>query len=161
MISVTDGYIWRMEMPAAPETPLALPPRADWQNDFDPLAARQLLVGMSKRLDLAALANLDAVHALAQHFQIASPYSSMIVLVNDEQKKALEKAESQADRFEREVEHGQETLQKPSNPMHIPANAAPEPGTWLLLSIGLLAMLTLAKVRNLRKADAKHGHGTD
>ena len=148
VISLTDGYLWRMESPAAQETPLALMPRADWQNDFEPLAARQLLVGISKRRDLSALANLDAVHALARHFQIVSPYSSMIVLVNEQQKNALKEAEARADRFEREVEHGQETLGKPSNPMHVPdASAVPEPETWLLLSTGILAMIWLRRRR--------------
>ena len=60
----------------------------------------------------------------------------MIVLVNDAQRKALEEAEAQADRFEREVEDGQETLTKPSNPLH-DVSAVPEPGTIFLVLIGL------------------------
>ncbi|NJM58136.1 MAG: hypothetical protein HC857_12865 [Synechococcales cyanobacterium RU_4_20] len=38
-------------------------------------------------------AQLDKIHAIAKREQIVTPYSSMIVLVNDEQRRMLAEAE--------------------------------------------------------------------
>ena len=135
--NIVDGYKWQVEQSA--ET-VAFAEQDDWQAAFDPLAARQLLRAIGKQLDMSALASLDLAHGIAQQFQIVSPYSSMIVLVNDEQRKALQEAENKADRFEREVETGNEALQKPFNPLHAPMAGTPEPGTIGLLGLGLVLL---------------------
>ncbi|GAK52700.1 Alr1390 protein [Candidatus Moduliflexus flocculans] len=150
-VNIVDGYKWQVEQTA--ET-VAFAEQPDLQAAFDSLAARQLLRAIGKQLDMSALTSLDLAHGIAKQFQIVSPYSSMIVLVNDEQRKALEEAENKADRFEREVETGHEALQKPFNPLKIPAAGAagnvPEPGTIGLLGLGLV--LLARHVRRKRRA---------
>jgi hypothetical protein len=69
------------------------------------------------------------------------------VLVNEAQKQELKEAESKSDRFDREVEDGQEQLTQPNDPLNV---AVPEPHQWLgtIAAIGLLilAKRKLAKV---------------
>ena len=60
----------------------------------------------------------------------------MIVLVKDAQRQALQEAESQADRFDRKIENGQETLNKPNNPLDNTSTSIPEAKNLL----GLLAI---------------------
>ncbi len=55
----------------------------------------------------------------------------MIVLVNEVQKAALRKAELEADRFDREVESGNETTSKPSNAFNV--SGVPEPHEWIMI----------------------------
>lgn len=154
-INVLDGYLWQpgptapsqgapqaaaaapVAAPAAaPAQPQAKPqPQAQPQakSGFTALAARQWIVQQTQQQDLDQLANLDQVHQIAKQHSIVSPYSSMIVLVNDEQRRQLKEAEAKTDRFEREVETGKETLTKPHNPLK--AEATPEPATWVAVVV--------------------------
>ncbi|MEL6130565.1 MAG: TIGR02921 family PEP-CTERM protein, partial [Cyanobacteria bacterium J06628_4] len=96
--NVIDGYEWSIT--ASDGT---------GQTDgFAPLAARQLILQRSRTVDMTQLENLDGVHAVAKRTQIVTPYSSMLVLVNDRQRELLRQAEAAADRFDREVEDGQD-----------------------------------------------------
>jgi len=95
------------------------------------------------------LSELDLLHKIAVTNNIVSPFSSMLALVNDEQKQALETASKAKDRFDREVEHGNK-LASPSNPLGI--SAVPEPEEWALLLI-VLAMLTFHLVNKRKKLD--------
>ncbi len=52
---------------------------------------------------------LDALHAIARATPVVTPYSSMIVLVDEAQRERLRQLEKQDDRFEREVEKGQQS----------------------------------------------------
>jgi hypothetical protein len=70
----------------------------------------------------------------------------MIVLVNDQQREALKRAEAQSDRFKREVESGQEELSQPFNPFTV--SAVPEPEEWML--IGMVAIALLFIIRRKR-----------
>ncbi len=116
--TVVDGYAWSVQALAKPSNGSIAP-------DVTPLAARQLIQHLSRRLDTTAEA-LDGIHRIAKQHQIVTPYSSMIVLVNDEQRRLLAEAEAAADRFDRTVESGEETLEKPFNPLQ--ANTSvPEP----------------------------------
>lgn len=114
----------------ASNQPIAVKGGKDSQ-DFAPLAVRQLALALSqetKGQDIKGkelLAKLDGLHTLAKQYGIVTPYSSMIVLVNDQQREALKNAEAAGDRFDREVENGSETLTKPSDPFSVPAVPAP------------------------------------
>lgn len=144
-VSVVDGYRWVVEKPAKADlatlpqklASATVPDKAA----LDSLAARQLILALSKQMDAASIADLDAIHALAKHYEIVSPYSSAIVLVNEDQKQQLKEAESRSDRFEREIEDGKEELQQPQDMMSVPV---PEPHQWLGM-ISATGLLIFAK----------------
>jgi putative PEP-CTERM system integral membrane protein len=129
-VSVVDGYAWFVEKASN---------EASSSNGFEPLAARQLVQALSKKTDGNQIAQLDAIHAVAKTFKIVTPYSSMIVLVNDAQREALKQAEAEKDRFERKVEDGKEQLTKPSNPLSV---SVPEPATIAGLAAGTLFLIS-------------------
>lgn len=141
VVSVIDGYAWFMEKLTAPTTTLS--------EAFDSLAARQLILGLSREKNLEQLTELDAIHELAKKFKIVTPYSSMIVLVNDEQRRQLKEAEAQKDRFNREVESGKENLTKPNNPLK--NTSIPEPSTGAALLIATITVFVITKKRQLNK----------
>ncbi|MCT7975302.1 TIGR02921 family PEP-CTERM protein [Laspinema olomoucense] len=144
-VSVVDGYSWFVEKPAKASlatlpktlTTATVPDKAG----VEPLAARQLILALSKQMDAASIADLDAIHAIAKHYEIVSPYSSAIVLVNEEQKRELKEAESRSDRFNREIEDGTEQLEQPADMMSVPV---PEPHQWVGM-IGATGLLIFAK----------------
>ncbi|MEL6931369.1 MAG: PEP-CTERM sorting domain-containing protein, partial [Cyanobacteria bacterium J06600_6] len=75
---------------------------------------------------------------------IVTPYSSMIVLVNDQQREQLKAAEAKADRFDREVETGTEQLDTPFNPFESnEVSGVPEPDVWILLGLVAIALFVL------------------
>ncbi len=80
---------------------------------------------------------LDELHDIAIRHGIVSAYSSMIVLVNDNQRQRLAELETHSDRFKREVETGKRQMRRV-------ANAVPEPHEWALMGIGLLLLLVTA-----------------
>lgn len=131
-VSVADGYAWSLQTATAEAT----------ANDgFEPLAARQLVVSLSQAFQNSqgkTLSSLDAIHTIAKTYDIVTPYSSMIVLVNERQEQALKEAEAKSDRFDREVESGNEQLSKPSDPMTV--SGVPEPEEWMLLGVMAVAL---------------------
>ncbi len=139
ILSVVDGYGWYLEkLENKPVENIT-------KNSFQQITARYLVMGLSREKAENKLTQLDQIHAIAKKFDIVTPYSSMIVLVNDGQKKALKEAEKQADRFDRKVESGQEVLSKPSNPLNTNVSGVPEPEEWMLLGIGSLALIFVMK----------------
>jgi putative PEP-CTERM system integral membrane protein len=141
-VSVVDGYAWLLE-----KQPQGASLQADKtsKNDFEPVAARQLVLGLSKEKAKEQLIQLDTMHAIAKSSEIVTPYSSMIVLVNDQQRQALKKAEQQSDRFNREVENGNEQLTKPFNPLNV--SGVPEPEEWMLLGMVAIALVFISRRR--------------
>ncbi|MBE9116276.1 TIGR02921 family PEP-CTERM protein [Lusitaniella coriacea LEGE 07157] len=129
--SVVDGYKWSVEKAEGDATS---------QTGFEPLAARMLVRQLSRETDGTQVAQLDAIHAIAKRHKIVTPYSSAIVLVNDEQRKLLAEAEADADRFDRKVEDGNEQLNKPNSPLN--ATGVPEPGS--LIGLGAIALFLVA-----------------
>jgi putative PEP-CTERM system integral membrane protein len=127
LLSVVDNYAWFLSQAADP----AAKPS---DSGFDAIAARQWITQVSQSLKPDQLKELDAVHALAKRYNLVTPYSSMIVLVNDQQKQDLKNAEQGKDRFKRDVEDQQLPQSKVS--------ATPEPAEWLLLAI-VMVMLGL------------------
>lgn len=120
-LNIIDGYAWYLT-----KTPTA---KAQVMDGFEPLAARQWVTHLSRYVKPDQLQELDTIHAVTKEYGIVSPYSSMLVLVNDEQRQALKQAEQAKDRFNREVEDQQ--LPQPSD--LLPVSATPEPAEWLLL----------------------------
>ncbi|NEO72591.1 TIGR02921 family PEP-CTERM protein [Moorena sp. SIO3H5] len=133
VVSVADGYAWFMESGTAEITT---------ETGFEPLAARQLILGLSGNLN-GSLEELDRIHGIAKTYDIVSPYSSMIVLVNDQQRRMLKEAEASSDRFDREVETGEEQLNQPSNPFTV--SGVPEPEVWMLILISAIALLIISR----------------
>jgi putative PEP-CTERM system integral membrane protein len=143
-VTVVDGYAWQVTEidPADPQTPSpqvppAMPSATSKPTGFESIAARLLVLGLGRQRDLNQLENLDAIHAIAKTYPMVTPYSSMLVLVNDEQRAALKRAEAERDRFDRTVESGNEELTQPFNPME----AVPSPstvGAIMMAAIGLL-----------------------
>ncbi|AFY56866.1 PEP-CTERM family integral membrane protein [Rivularia sp. PCC 7116] len=134
VIDVVDGYAWYLEKSENNSTQKS--------NNFQQLAARQLIRGLSKQVKLDNLKGLDAIHAVAKKYKLVSPYSSMLVLVNDEQRRLLKEAEASKDRFDRKLESGKEDLTKPSNPLKA---SSPEPSNGLVLAGSGLLLLWIVK----------------
>ena len=132
VIGVEDGYAWFGEKNDIP---------ADPNNEFNPFAARQLINYLGQDRDLKAIANLDGIHKVAKAAQIVTPYSSMIVLVNDQQKNDLKQAEKESERFKREIEDKQ--MPTFNNPLAV--SAVPEPAEWMLIIIGAIALGIIVK----------------
>jgi hypothetical protein len=107
-----------------------------------PLAARQAIGFMARAQETVSPESSDGIHAVAVANSIVTPWSSMIVLVDDRQREALRRASEQDDRFDREVERG-------GSPQALELFATLEPGEWLLLA---LAMLGLFLVRQRQEA---------
>ncbi|HEY9879266.1 MAG TPA: TIGR02921 family PEP-CTERM protein [Leptolyngbyaceae cyanobacterium] len=135
---VVDGYVWRVE-PVSPAATTVRSEASATAADFTPMAARQLILKLSRDSDMSQIEPLDRVHAIAKRAKIVTPYSSMLVLVDERQREALRQAEQSADRFNRQVEQGNDTLTQPGNPLSNPASA-PEPGIVLGL-VGVTAAL--------------------
>ncbi len=100
---------------------------------FAAVAAGRWIKYLAAESDKAQLSTLDQIHTVAKDFDIVSYYSSMLVLVEDRQRQLLEEAEARDDRFNREVETGEETLGEPTDPFSVPG--VPEPEEWALLLI--------------------------
>ncbi|MBE9142124.1 TIGR02921 family PEP-CTERM protein [Planktothrix mougeotii] len=140
VLTVADGYGWFMEKTTEKPTN---------SQGFEPIAARLLVRGLSQKTSDQQLTELDGIHAIAKTYNIVTPYSSMIVLVNDEQRQALKAAEASADRFNRKIETGKEQLNKPNNPLNNTASV-PEPGMVVGLGIIGLFMIVQAQRNKLR-----------
>ncbi|MEG4225286.1 TIGR02921 family PEP-CTERM protein [Microcoleus sp. N9_B2] len=144
-VSVVDGYAWSYaKTPQSKKTAksVAVAESKNAGNEsFKPIAARQLITALSKQKSSNQLTQLDAMHAIAKNFKVVTPYSSMIVLVNDAQREQLKAAEAKSDRFDREVESGKEQLSKPNNPLNV--SGVPEPEEWLLLAVGAIGLLAV------------------
>jgi putative PEP-CTERM system integral membrane protein len=140
LADVIDGYVWLVvptPLAAAEAGSAAIVEAA--RSDFTALAARRLILAevYRRRGALDQLPNLDYLHALAMEHSLVSPYSSMIVLVNQQQQQLLDKLEQRGDRFQREYEEVGETL--PQNPFSV--TGVPEPHEWLLLALAALMLL--------------------
>jgi putative PEP-CTERM system integral membrane protein len=153
-LDVLDGYTWltlpTAEVEAAFGNTIKTEPV---DSPFIALAARRLILAemQRQRAGLSQLATLDQLHAIAIEHSLVTPYSSMIVLVNEAQQRRLDQLEAQGDRFEREVEAVGETPD-------FSVTGVPEPEEWLLLALaaGMLAWYGYGRLRQ-RRAWSKLG----
>lgn len=86
------------------------------------------------------LAQLDKLHGLAETYHIVSPYSSMLVLVNQWQKSMLRAAEKSKNRFNRQSENDEDFIEEPTLQS---LSAVPEPHEWVLIIVGILLLFFL------------------
>ncbi len=100
------------------------------------LAARQHIL-QSAYGEVPTPEALDILHDIAKTHAVVTPYSSMIVLVNERQKQTLKKASEADDRFDRQGRSGEEALTSPSN---IVVSGVPEPHEWLLILLSLFML---------------------
>ena len=126
---LVDGYVWQTG-PAQ-----SIPAVSSADDGFAALAARRVILAEMQRqrgkLDNPEI--LDQLHALAQQESIVTPYSSMIVLVNQQQETLLNRLSELDDRYQREVEALGET--EPST--ELPLSGVPEPEEWLLIGLAV------------------------
>lgn len=133
LVNLTDNYVWITDDSASAVT----------DPDFAPLAARQWITRQVQQLNPQNVAQLDQIHAVAQRYGIVSPYSSMIVLVNDRQQQNLNQAEQGGDRFEREAEDQQLPTPGNANILNQGVPAVPEPALVILLLTASLLLVGL------------------
>ncbi|MFK7801087.1 MAG: TIGR02921 family PEP-CTERM protein, partial [Anaerolineae bacterium] len=126
---IINGYRWavyplgsNLDLPA--ETVTHSP-----DDPFAKIAARQLILAemRANKGSITDVALLDGLHEIAVDQAIVTPFSSMIVLVNDAQQRRLDELEGKEDRFDREVEEVGETAPGPT------VTGVPEPEEWLLM----------------------------
>jgi putative PEP-CTERM system integral membrane protein len=105
---------------------------------FAAFAARRLVLAdmQRNRSVLGQNETLDALHKIATEQSIITPYSSMIVLVNDEQRRQLDELEKKGDRFTREKEAVGET----NNGGQPIVTGVPEPHEWLLIGLAVVML---------------------
>jgi putative PEP-CTERM system integral membrane protein len=147
---LADGRIWRFQAGEAPAAEGVEAPASTVPAAFVPIAARQRIGWVARQQDMTQVASLDSVHATAKAHGVVTAYSSMIVLVDDWQKKRLEQLEKQDDRFDREHETGEERL----SGQEAPFASVPEPEEWALIGLagGLLVFAAIRSRRNPRAA---------
>jgi len=121
------------------------PARSDAPTEADgdglgPIAARAAVALAARELETATTearrtAIMDGLHAMAIEQAVVTPFSSLIVLVNERQERDLDAAEQAADRFAREAETGTDEL-SPALAMTV----VPEPHEYALLALAALAL---------------------
>lgn len=132
---IIDGYAWALLETAAATAQFTDATVHQPSEAFAAFAARRLILAemMRNRANLASLDILDELHAMAIEQSIVTPYSSMIVLINERQQQLLDALSSQTDRFDREFEDVGETLETLPNVL----TGVPEPEEWLLIFVAV------------------------
>jgi putative PEP-CTERM system integral membrane protein len=120
--SVRDGWHWAFAPAEGPDTPA---------DAFRPLAARALVAHLDQLHRSGALSTLDELHGVAVREHVVTAYSSMLVLVDEDQLKRLADLEQGDDRFQREV------IDQPAPQV----SSAPEPAALVLLGLGSAGVL--------------------
>ncbi len=147
VVDVSGGYLWRTLPTAQAQQDTA----AQAVASDDPLAAfaaRRLILAevQRNRGKIGEASALDQLHKIAIAQSIISPYSSMIVLVNDAQQKALDELEKKGDRFERELE----TVGETNNGGQPVVTGVPEPHEWALIALAAVMLVVYYKRRRVR-----------
>jgi len=133
---VVGNRLWK-KLPVTTETKLSA------NQGMESLAARQIIF-MNSFGKAPNVETLDKLHTLAKKHDVVTPYSSMIVLVNERQKDALKKASESKDRFDREGRSGEESLSSPANPL---VSGVPEPHEWLLIILSIVMLFVIWRKR--------------
>jgi putative PEP-CTERM system integral membrane protein len=99
-------------------------------------------VALSAKAEQLDTTTLDYLHWMASTYHFASPYSSMICLVNERQEKRLKELSEGNDRYEREIETGNN-----ANDL-LNVKGTPEPHEWAMIFfvLGLILFLYRKKL---------------
>jgi putative PEP-CTERM system integral membrane protein len=151
-----DGYFWSV-LPTE-QANAALLPNINLvthapSEPFAALAARRLILAEMQRNrgTISEVETLDALNALATEYGIVTPFSSMIVLVDDRQQQLLDQLSELGDRYQREVEELGDTTPSVTTPL----TGVPEPHEWLLIGLVVAMLLYLAYSKRRRQATLK------
>ena len=147
---VSGGYSWQTLPTAAITAQNGQVQTLATDNPFAALAARRLILAevQRNRGAIGDAAVLDQLHKIAIKQSIVSPYSSMIVLVNDVQRKALDELEKKGDRFERELE----TVGETNNGGQPIVTGVPEPHEWALIALATIMLIVYMRRRKLLRS---------
>lgn len=100
------------------------------------LATKQLLyyrVSQTPSSTLTSLTFLDQMQSISQASSIVTPYSSMIVLVTEQQKRDLQEALRLNNRFSADINLSDDGLFNPSGSGIMEVSSVPEPHEWVLM----------------------------
>ncbi|MFC1611257.1 TIGR02921 family PEP-CTERM protein [Myxococcota bacterium] len=134
-----DGFLWEVNTNA---------PVGSLPDPFAPLAARAAIDALIPGIDATTNTQLDILHAIAKTHEVVTPYSSMIVLVEDRQREALQRASEEEDRFARKAESGKEFISRPPG---TDVSGVPEPEEWALLTVALGLLLAYLRRSALQR----------
>jgi len=155
-MDIIDGYEWltapTSNVPASADPAIVTHAPDD---GFAAFAARRIILAAMQRQreTLGQVGTLDHLHAIAVEHSIVTPYSSMLVLVNQRQEDLLKQLSEQGDRFQREVEQVGETV--PASPFA--ATGVPEPEEWLLIIVAAAMLLWYARTQRRGPRSARIG----
>ena len=141
-----EGYLW---LTTSTEQVEGMARGSISEPEFSSFAARFLILAemQAQREALGQVETLDRLHALAQAYEIVTPYSSMIVLVTAEQQRILDHLTQGSDRFEREFEDLTDTTPSTATPL----TGVPEPHEWLLMGLAAALLCWYASQRRMRR----------
>ena len=144
---IIDGYLWVVLPTEEADMAAGVAPININEPGFNAMAARQYINAEIQRQRgvIDELTTLDEFHAFAEAYNIVTPYSSMIVLVNPQQENLLARMEEGTDRFKREFEE----LSNTTPATQVPLTGVPEPEEWLLLSLAAALLVWYAYRKRL------------
>lgn len=148
-ISASHGGIGTQldELPAFEKDQWVIHPTTDaipLENQPNAIAAK-LLIEQKASEGNVTNAELSALHTIALKHHIVTPYSSMIVLVNQAQHRQLDAAEKQDDKFEREADTGVKEINANSINLSLTNGSIPEPSSFILLLISAVSTLFIRR----------------
>lgn len=118
-------------------------PTNNTPDPFHQLAQKKRILSLIRKNRYATSEDLDRLNSLSQTAFIVTPYSSMIVLVTNEQKAQLSAALKENNRYQVAFDIGEEQLANPSGRGILEVSAVPEPHEWLLIIVGSLLLCYL------------------
>jgi putative PEP-CTERM system integral membrane protein len=157
-VRITDRSIWRF-VDSGPafsvhSGPVLQRPRhiTDWPLPLGAIGAKEFIPyvlsiepDVIKDAETPRAQAISEVHEIAVKNNLVTLFSSMIVLVTEQQHKALSQAEADSDKFEREAEDGIENLQGLVSNL----SATPEPHEWTLFVLVVAALIAFVKAQSL------------
>lgn len=136
---IAGGYLWHIKDDPSQRQSKTNAPKKLRETGMEAIAARKLIQAMIQAKAIGKLGVLDTLHRLAKRYSVVSPYSSMIVLVNQAQLEELRRESKRKDRFHRGDENNNTPLNVKNSPLEV--TGTPEPHEWLLIFLVVLALV--------------------